>query len=359
MPGVIFVTGIQSLWIAMIPVSYMLPGMGMPMDLLGRGLRDLRISVTDRCNFRCRYCMPVEVFGPGYAFMPREELLTFEEITNLVRMLVPLGVEKIRLTGGEPLLRRGLDDLVAMLAAINGVKDIAITTNGVLLAHHAEALALAGLNRVTVSLDALDADIFAKMNGVGAKVERVLAGIQAAMTFGLPVKVNSVIQRGVNEGEILPLASWAKTCGADLRYIEYMDVGETNGWKLGEVVSGDEILSILGGEFPLVPRDPAYRGEVAAHWSHRDGAGEIGLIRSVTKPFCSDCQRLRLSADGKIFTCLFAADGHDLRGLLRSGMDAEVLQQAVRSIWQARSDRYSEERGRVERPKAEMSYLGG
>ncbi len=329
------------------------------MDLLGRGLRDLRISVTDRCNFRCRYCMPVEVFGPGYAFMPREDLLTFEEIVTLVGELVPLGIGKIRLTGGEPLLRRGLDDLVAMLAAVEGVKDIALTTNGVLLAHHAEALALAGLNRVTVSLDALDPGIFATMNGVGAKVERVLAGISSAQAFGLPVKVNAVIQRGVNEGEILPLARWAKSGGVDLRYIEYMDVGETNGWKLDEVVSGDEILSILGGEFDFVPRDPAYRGEVAAHWKHADGAGEIGLIRSVTKPFCSDCQRLRLSADGKIFTCLFAADGHDLRGLLRSGAGAEVLQETVRSIWQARADRYSEERGRVERPKAEMSYLGG
>ncbi|MES2438002.1 MAG: GTP 3',8-cyclase MoaA [Verrucomicrobiota bacterium] len=337
----------------------MLSGMDMPTDFLGRGLRDLRISVTDRCNFRCRYCMPVEVFGPGYAFMPREELLTFEEIVTLTGALVPLGIGKIRLTGGEPLLRRGLDDLVAMLAAIEGVKDIAITTNGVLLAHHAEALALAGLSRVTVSLDAMDPVIFAKMNGVGAKVDRVLAGISSTQAFGLAVKVNAVIQRGVNEGEILPLARWAKSAGVDLRYIEYMDVGETNGWKLDEVVSGDEILSILATEFDFVPRDPAYRGEVAAHWSHTDGAGEIGLIRSVTKPFCSDCQRLRLSADGKIYTCLFAADGHDLRGLLRSGADSGILRETVRSIWQVRADRYSEERGRVERPKAEMSYLGG
>ena len=337
----------------------MVPEMGLPMDLLGRGLRDLRISVTDRCNFRCRYCMPVEVFGPGYAFMPKEELLSFEEIVTLTTALAPLGVGKIRLTGGEPLLRRGLDDLIAMLAAVEGVKDIAITTNGILLAHHAEALALAGLSRVTVSLDALDPVIFAKMNGVGAKVERVLAGISSAQAFGLPVKVNAVIQRGVNEGEILPLARWARSVGVDLRYIEYMDVGETNGWKLDEVVSGDEILSILATEYPLVPRDPAYRGEVAAHWAHADGAGEVGLIRSVTKPFCRDCQRLRLSADGKVFTCLFAADGHDLRGILRSGADPAVLRETVRSIWSTRADRYSEERGKVERPKAEMSYLGG
>lgn len=337
----------------------MLPPMTMPTDLLGRGLRDLRISVTDRCNFRCRYCMPVEVFGAGYAFMPRDELLTFEEIVNLTRIVVPLGIGKIRLTGGEPLLRQGLDDLVAMLAAIAGVEDIAITTNGVLLAHHAEALALAGLSRVTVSLDALDPGIFSKMNGVGAKVERVVAGIQSAQAFGLPVKVNAVIQRGVNESEILPLARWARANQVDLRYIEYMDVGETNGWKLDEVIAGDAILAILSQEFPLVPRDPAYRGEVAARWVHQDGVGEIGLIRSVTQPFCKDCQRLRLSADGKLFTCLFAATGHDLRGLLRGSGDAEQIAATVRSIWQSRSDRYSEERGKVAHPKAEMSYLGG
>ncbi len=303
--------------------------------------------------------MPVENFGPGYAFMPREELLSFEEIVLLVQSLVPLGVQKIRLTGGEPLLRRGLEDLVAMIAAVEGIEDIALTTNGVLLAHHAEALALAGLSRVTVSLDALDAGIFSQMNGVGAKVERVLAGISSAQTFGLPVKVNAVIQRGVNKGEILPLARWARSAGVDLRYIEYMDVGETNGWRLAEVVPGGEILATLATEFELVPRDPAYRGEVAVHWSHVDGAGEIGLIQSVTKPFCSDCQRLRLSADGQIFTCLFAAEGHDLRGILRSSGGGEMLQSTVRSIWGNRSDRYSEERGQVAHPKAEMSYLGG
>jgi cyclic pyranopterin phosphate synthase len=337
----------------------MVAAMGFVIDQLGRGLRDLRISVTDRCNFRCRYCMPVETFGPGHVFLPREELLSFEEIVRLVRTLVPLGITKIRLTGGEPLMRRGLDDLVAMLAAVEGVKDLAMTTNGVLLAHHAEALALAGLDRVTVSLDAMDSEIFARMNGVGAKVDRVLAGINAAKTFGLAVKVNSVIQRGVNQGEILPLARWAKSADVDLRFIEYMDVGETNGWKLDAVVPGDEILETLSREFTLRPRDPSYRGEVAAHWSHADGAGEIGLIRSVTQPFCRDCTRLRLSADGKVFTCLFAADGHDLRGILRSDAPPDVLATAVRSIWSARADRYSEERGQVHRPKAEMSYLGG
>ena len=331
----------------------------LPVDLMGRGLRDLRISVTDRCNFRCRYCMPAEVFGPGYAFLPKDELLTFEEMVRLVQVLVPLGVEKIRLTGGEPLLRRGLEDLIAMLASIQGVKDIAITTNGVLLAHHAEALALAGLNRVTVSMDALDPEIFATMNGTGAKVDRVLAGIEAAKVFGLPVKVNAVIQRGVNEGEILPLARWAKQSQVDLRYIEYMDVGETNGWKMGEVVSGDEILDILGTEFELAPREAAYRGEVAVHWKHTDDGREIGLIRSVTKPFCRDCQRLRLSADGKIFTCLFASSGFDLRGILRGNMDDTSVANIVRNVRQARTVRYSEERGIISRPKAEMSYLGG
>ncbi len=333
--------------------------MALPVDQLGRGLRDLRISVTDRCNFRCRYCMPAEVFGPGYAFLPKDELLSFEEMERLTRIMVPLGVEKIRLTGGEPLLRRGLEDLIAMLASIEGVKDIAMTTNGILLAHHAEALALAGLSRVTVSLDAMDPAIFARMNGTGAKVERVLAGISAARVFGLPVKVNAVIQRGVNEGEILPLARWAKTAGVDLRYIEYMDVGETNGWKMGEVVSGDEILDILGAEFDLAPREAAYRGEVAVHWRHTDDGREVGLIRSVTKPFCRDCQRLRLSADGKIFTCLFAAEGFDLRGALRGGMEDAALERLITGVWGARADRYSEERGEVVRPKAEMSYLGG
>ena len=329
------------------------------MDQLGRGMRDLRISLTDRCNFRCRYCMPVEVFGPDYRFLPREDLLSFEEIVRLAGLLVPLGIGKVRLTGGEPLLRRGIEDLVAMLAAVDGIGDIALTTNGVLLAHHAEGLALAGLGRVTVSLDALDPVIFARMNGVGAKVERVLAGIAAARAFGLKVKVNAVIQRGVNDSEVLPLARWAKREGIDLRYIEYMDVGETNGWKLDEVVPAAELLGILGGEFELQAREPAYRGEVASHWSHRDGTCEIGVISSVTRPFCRDCQRLRLSADGKLFTCLFAADGHDLRGLLRSGVGDEGLRAAVTGVWTTRKDRYSEERGLVARPKAEMSYLGG
>ncbi len=322
-------------------------------------MRDLRISVTDRCNFRCRYCMPAEVFVPGYAFLPKDDLLSFEEILRLVRITVGMGVGKIRLTGGEPLLRRGIADLVAMIAATDGVRDLAMTTNGVLLAHHAEELALAGMNRVTVSLDALDPEIFAKMNGTGAKVDRVISGIMAAKNFGLPVKVNAVIQRGVNENEILPLARWAREADVDLRFIEYMDVGETNGWNMAEVVTGAEILEILGTEFELEPRDPAYRGEVAVNWKHSVGEREIGLIQSVSKPFCADCQRLRVSADGKLFTCLFAEHGHDLRPILRSGEGEQTISRAISGIWGAREDRYSELRGKVAMRKAEMSYLGG
>lgn len=256
-------------------------------------------------------------------------------------------------------MRRGLEDLVAMLASIEGVEDLAMTTNGVLLAHHAEALALAGLSRVTVSLDALDPSIFSRMNGIGAKVDRVLAGIESAHAFGLPVKLNAVIQRGVNESQILRLARWAAEREIDLRFIEYMDVGETNGWKLDEVVTAENILTILQTEFSLTPREPAYRGEVASHWRHADGRSEIGIISSVTQPFCRDCQRLRLSADGKIFTCLFSNQGHDLRPALRGGLDDAGILAAINGIWVIRDDRYSEERGEVSRPKAEMSYLGG
>ncbi|MGE9270881.1 MAG: GTP 3',8-cyclase MoaA [Verrucomicrobiales bacterium] len=328
-------------------------------DRRGRGLRDLRISVTDRCNFRCRYCMPVEVFGPDYEFVARESLLTFEEIVRLVRLSVPLGVRKLRVTGGEPLLRRGVVDLVAMLAAVDGVEDLAMTTNGVLLAHRAEELALAGLKRITVSLDALDPTKFAEMNGVGAKIERVLSGISAAQTYGLPVKVNAVIQRGVNEEEILPLARWAQDHQVDLRYIEYMDVGESNGWRMEEVVSGGEILERLESEFDLRPVKPAYRGEVAKRWRHSRGGSEIGLITSVTQPFCGDCQRARVSAEGRLFACLFAGEGHDLRGMLRGGLADEVITRVLAGIWHEREDRYSEIRGGKSHSKAEMSYLGG
>jgi cyclic pyranopterin phosphate synthase len=342
-----------------------------PLDQLQRPLRDLRISVTDRCNFRCRYCMPAEVFGPNYQFLPRSEILSFEEIERIARALVPLGVGKLRLTGGEPLLRRGLDDLIGMLSAIDGIDDIALTTNGILLAHHAEALALAGLNRVTVSLDALDPAVFAHMNGVGAKIDRVLAGISAAQTFGLPIKVNAVVQRGVNEQEILPLARWAKANAITLRFIEFMDVGESNAWQMEQVVPAAEILATLESEFPLIPLPPTHPGETARRWQHADGSAEIGIIASVTQPFCRGCSRLRLSAEGKLFTCLFAATGHDIRSLLRQQESDTALQQDIAALWSARNDRYSEERGNMEKEfetpssseegsqKAEMSYLGG
>ncbi|MEJ6648867.1 MAG: GTP 3',8-cyclase MoaA, partial [Akkermansiaceae bacterium] len=254
-------------------------------DELGRPLRDLRISLTDKCNFRCRYCMPVEVFGPGYQFLPRKEILTFGEIVRITQAAVDLGVRKVRLTGGEPLLRRGASDLVALLSAIEGVDDIAMTTNGVLLSHRSEALKLAGLDRVTVSLDALDPEIFAKMNGVGAKVDRVLLGIESAQVFGLPVKVNMVVQRGVNEGEILPMARWARERKVTLRFIEFMDVGETNDWKKGEVVTAEEIVALVGNEFPVEKIEASYPGEVAQRWRFRDGGGEFGVISSVSQPF--------------------------------------------------------------------------
>ncbi len=330
-------------------------------DRLNRPLRDLRISVTDRCNFRCGYCMPSDQFGADHAFLPKDQLLSFEEIHRLASLSIQLGVTKIRLTGGEPLLRRGIEDLVGLLASIPGNIDLAMTTNGVLLPHHAEGLALAGLKRVTVSLDALDPEIFGRMNGTGADVGRVLAGISSARVFGLPVKVNAVIRRGWNDGEILPLVRWARESGVTLRFIEYMDVGETNGWKMEEVVSASEILDRVKSEFPLTALPPMHPGETALRFMHAGGRGEIGIIASVTRPFCGDCSRLRLSAEGKLFTCLFAATGHDLRALLRGGADDATLSRSLASIWSDRGDRYSELRGRLDPrgQKAEMSYLGG
>lgn len=303
--------------------------------------------------------MPVEVFGPGYRFLDREEILSFEEIERVVRASVGLGATKVRLTGGEPLLRRGVEDLVALLAAVEGVADLALTTNGVLLAHHAEGLKMAGLSRVTVSLDAMAQETFTQMNGVGAKVERVLAGVEAALTHGLPVKVNAVVQRGVNEQEILPLVRWGRDYGVTVRFIEYMDVGETNGWKMEEVVSAEEIVKIVGSEFPVEPVAASYRGEVAGRWRFLDGKGEFGVIASVTKPFCGDCTRVRLSAEGRIFTCLFAGEGRSVKELLRSGASVEEVQATLAGSWRVRQDRYSEERGLVKVKKAEMSYLGG
>ena len=303
--------------------------------------------------------MPIEVFGPGYRFLAHEEVLSFEEIEEVVRAGVDLGVTKVRLTGGEPLLRRGLEDLVGLISAVEGVEDLAMTTNGALLAPHAEGVKKVGLDRVTVSLDAMSEEVFSQMNGVGAKVERVLAGVEAALAHGLPVKVNSVVQRGVNEQEILPLVRWGREKGVTLRFIEYMDVGETNGWKMEEVVSAQEIVEIVGAEFPVEPEEASYRGEVAGRWRFTDGKGEFGVISSVTKPFCSDCTRMRLSAEGKIYTCLFTGEGREIKKVLRSGASREEVREVLAGSWQKRQDRYSEERGQVTVKKAEMSYLGG
>ena len=330
----------------------------MLVDQHSRPLRDLRISITDRCSFRCRYCMPAEVFGPGYAFLPREELLTFEEIDSLVRLLVPLGVRKVRLTGGEPLLRRGVEDLTRMLARVGGIEDLALTTNGILLPQYAAGLRRAGLHRVTVSLDALDDGIFTRMNGVGAKVERVLEGVESALSAGLRVKVNSVVQRGVNEGEILPLVRWGKKLRIPMRFIEFMDVGESNGWCMDQVVPAREMLAIIEEEFPLREISPDEEGEVARRYEFCEGDGEIGIISSVTQPFCSGCNRLRLSAEGRLFTCLFAETGMDVRGALRAG-DDEQVRSLLEKLWKKREDRYSEERGKDRRRKVEMSYIGG
>jgi len=333
----------------------------MPLDTLNRPLRDLRISVTDRCNFRCVYCMPKEVFGGDFQFLEREQLLTFEEITRLARVFVTLGAEKIRLTGGEPLVRRNLERLIAMLSPIPGV-DLALTTNGSLLVRQAQALKDAGLQRVTVSLDSLDDAVFKAMNDVDFPVAKVLAGIAAAAAAGLaPIKINMVVKRGVNERSIVPMARHFKGTGHILRFIEYMDVGHTNGWRLDDVVSAAEIISILNAELPLEPADPNYRGEVANRWRYRDGSGEIGVIASVTQAFCRDCTRARLSPEGSLYTCLFGIKGFDLRALMRGGASDEELARAIGRVWHVRGDRYSEIRSAatVNLPKVEMSHIGG
>ena len=330
------------------------------LDTRARAVRDLRISVTDRCNFRCVYCMPKEVYGRDYAFLPRRQLLTFEEIERIARAFVRNGVRKLRITGGEPLVRRDLERLVAQLRALGDV-DLTLTTNGSLLPQKARALADAGLDRVTVSLDSLDDEVFRSMNDVGFPVERVLAGIEAAAAAGLPVKVNCVVKRGVNEDGLVEMARFFRNAGHVLRFIEYMDVGHTNGWRLDDVVPADEIVARIGGELPLEPVPPAYPGEVATRWRYGDGSGEIGVISSVTKPFCGSCTRARLSAEGRLYTCLFAVEGHDLRGLLRSGADDGELDEAIRQVWHRRTDRYSELRSRAtpDLQKVEMSYIGG
>ena len=333
----------------------------LPHDTRGRPLHDLRISVTDRCNFRCVYCMPKEIFGKDYQFLPRAEILTFEEIERLVRIFVSLGVQKIRLTGGEPLVRRDLERLVEKLARI-GDLDLTLTTNGSLLAQKARALADAGLRRVTVSLDSLDDETFKRMNDSDFPVAKVLAGIEAAKTAGLaPIKINMVTKRGVNDSSIVPMARYFKGTGMTLRFIEFMDVGSTNGWRLDDVVPAREIVAMIDREMPLEPVQAGYRGEVAARYRYRDGEGEIGVISSVTQPFCADCTRARLSADGSLYTCLFATQGHDLRALLRSGATDDDITHAIATVWTERTDRYSDLRSEETAGlhKIEMSFIGG
>jgi cyclic pyranopterin phosphate synthase len=331
-------------------------------DQLARPLRDLRVSVTDRCNFRCRYCMPRELFGADHAFLPRAELLDFDEITRLVTVFARLGVVKIRLTGGEPLMRRDLATLVGKLAAVPGIEDIALTTNASLLAAQAADLKAAGLSRLTVSLDTLDPGQFRAIADVAMPLSVVLDGIEAARRAGFgPLKINTVLKRGVNEDALEGLVEYAREHGDVIRFIEYMDVGTTNGWRGDEVVPAAEVLARVSAVHPVVPVDAAYPGEVATRYRFADGRGELGLIGSVTRPFCRSCTRARLTAVGELFTCLFAAQGRDLRGLLRGGADEAELEAAIRGIWGARADRYSELRAQGDGagPRAEMSYLGG
>ena len=330
------------------------------LDRLGRPLRDLRISVTDRCNFRCRYCMPRERFGENHTFLPRRAYLSFEEIEKVVIACRPLGLEKVRITGGEPLLRPDLHDLISRVAS-TGV-EVALTTNASLLSGQAPRLADAGLDRVTVSLDALDPKIHSQMTDSSIPVEVVLGGIDAALEAGLsPVKVNCVVQRGVNETEVAPLVRRFKGTGVTVRFIEYMDVGRTNGWQLGQVVSSTDLLGYLQEEFELEPVESSRPSDVARRWAHSDGSGEIGFISSVSEPFCGDCVRARLSADGRLHTCLFASGGHDLRAIIHNGANGEALSEAVAAIWSRRDDRYSEVRSEETSalPRVEMSYIGG
>ncbi len=331
------------------------------LDQRGRALRDLRISVTDRCNFRCVYCMPKTVFGRDYPFLPRADMLSYEEIARLARLFADQGVVKIRLTGGEPLLRKDIERLIEQLAAIPGL-ELTLTTNGSLLAARARGLRDAGLHRVTVSLDALDDAVFKRMNDADYPVARVLDGIAAADAAGLrPVKINTVVKRGTNDGEILPLARHFKGSGHILRFIEYMDAGSTNAWRSDEVLPAADVIRRIDAELPLEAIDPNYPGEVAERWRYRDGGGEIGVIASVTQAFCSDCTRARLSTDGQVYTCLFATRGHDLRAMLRQGADDERIAAAIAGIWRDRDDRYSELRGAGVPvvKKIEMSYIGG
>jgi cyclic pyranopterin phosphate synthase len=331
-------------------------------DKLNRPLRDLRISVTDRCNFRCVYCMPKEVFGSDFQFLQRDQILSFEEIARLARIFVAQGVGKIRLTGGEPLVRKDLHQLVAMLSQISPDLDLTLTTNGSLLARQARALKDAGLKRVSVSLDSLDDETFKAMNDVDFPVQKVIDGMDAAAAVGLgPIKVNMVVKRGLNESSILPMARFFREKGYILRFIEYMDVGSTNGWRMNDVVSASEIVKIISAEMPLEPAEPNYRGEVAERWRYKDGSGEIGVIASVTQAFCQTCNRARISAEGSLYTCLFAVKGHNLRDMMRNGAGDEELAQFIGHVWGSRTDRYSELRSEktISLPKVEMSHIGG
>ena len=330
-------------------------------DTRGRRLHDLRVSVTDRCNFRCVYCMPREVFGSDYKFLARDQLLTFEEIARLARIFKYHGAEKVRLTGGEPLLRKNVEQLIEMLADIPGL-DLTLTTNGSLLAKKARALKAAGLDRVTVSLDSLDDAVFRRMNDADFPVAEVLNGIDAAAAAGLaPIKINMVVKRGVNEDSVLPMARYFKGSGHIVRFIEFMDVGHTNGWRMDDVIPSSEIVRAIAAKMPLEPVDPNYTGEVAERWRYEDGSGEIGVISSVTQAFCATCTRARLSTEGMLYTCLFATGGYDLRALLRGGAPDEEISDTVAGIWHIRSDRYSELRTAetAKLRKIEMSYIGG
>jgi cyclic pyranopterin phosphate synthase len=340
------------------------PPLSLPLvvDRRARPLHDLRISVTDRCNFRCPYCMPAEIYGERYAFLPKREILSFEEIERLARSFVQIGVAKLRITGGEPLLRAQLPRLIARLAALPGSPDLALTTNGYLLAEQAQPLADAGLRRVTVSLDSLDPEIFARMNGKNFPVARVLEGVAAAERAGLrPIKLNCVVQRGVNDHTIVDLAARFRGTGMIVRFIEFMDVGTLNHWNQGGVFSAREIRDRIHRSFPLEPLAPGYRGEVASRYRYADGAGEIGIIASVTQPFCGDCTRARLSADGHLFTCLFATSGVDLKTPLRSGVGDAALRAQIAELWRARADNYSEARADLAagRDRIEMFRIGG
>lgn len=331
-------------------------------DQLNRPLRDLRISVIDRCNFRCQYCMPAEIFGPDFAFLPKNELLSYEEIIRLSYIFVSLGVEKIRLTGGEPLMRKDLPYLVDQLSKIDGLSDIGMTTNGVLLPKHARSLKEAGLKRVNISLDTLNDELFGKINGRGVSTKPVLAGVESALEAGIGVKINMVVKKGLNDQEIVPMAKFCKEKGLQLRFIEYMDVGSTNGWKMDDVVSKKEIFDLLQQEFLLEAVEPDYFGEVAKRYRYQDAGVDVGFITSVSESFCSSCTRARLSANGQIFTCLFNGNGHDLKHFMRDGATDQEIADRISHIWTGRSDRYSDERTEEtvkNRKKIEMSYIGG